>query len=84
MFNDFELTVTGGFAIVTIAMWVTFVLAGIFIAYQSRFARPLRKLVSSIRVLLIRKKTEAMYIKLHKNGYIYKWSRDLALRRLHQ
>lgn len=84
MFSDFEITVTGGFAIVTLAMWALLVIAVLILCYQSPPLRPLRKAVSSVRVLVVRKKTADMYRKLHANGYIYRWSRDLCLRRIGQ
>ena len=37
MFNDFEITLTGGYAIVTVTMWLFWMVVGLIMIYQSKF-----------------------------------------------
>lgn len=81
MLSDFEITFTGGFAIVTILMWLLGIVIGLIVIYQSRLLKPLRKFIASLKVLSEPRKHRNQYNNLHTAGYIYKWSRDLCLRK---
>jgi hypothetical protein len=79
MLNDFEIIVTGGFAIVTIMMWVSFLLLSLYYIYKSRLLKPLRKFIDSLIVLIKPRKQRYQYNNLYVAGYIYRWSFELCL-----
>jgi hypothetical protein len=81
MFNDYVITLNGGFAIVTIMMWISFILYVLYYIYQTRLFKPLRKLKDSLVVLIKPRKQRYQYSSLYNAGYIYKWSFDRCIKK---
>lgn len=81
MFNELQITLTGGCTVVTIAMWLLWIVVGVVWLYQTRLFNPLRKFITSLKILIKPRKQRSYYINLYKNGYIYKWCQDLCLKK---